>query len=84
MDLQRNSIIGEYRIVDFLGEGGMGQVYRAVHTRIDRTVAIKVLTQTLGESISYSGFSTKPAYRPACAIPASLLSTTLRKTTAEA
>ena len=56
MDLQRNSIIGEYRIVDFLGEGGMGQVYRAVHTRIDRTVAIKVLTQTSGESILVQRF----------------------------
>ena len=56
MDLQRNSMIGEYRIVDFLGEGGMGQVYRAVHTRIDRTVAIKALIQTSGESILVQRF----------------------------
>lgn len=51
MHLQRNAIIGEYRIVDFLGEGGMGQVYRAVHTRIGRTVAIKILTQTTESGI---------------------------------
>lgn len=55
MHLQRNAIIGEYRIVDFLGEGGMGQVYRAVHTRIDRTVAIKILSQT-SESVVVQRF----------------------------
>ena len=33
--------IGPYEIVSAIGEGGMGQVYRAVDTRLDRTVAIK-------------------------------------------
>jgi len=40
------SIIGEYRIVDPLGAGGMGVVYRAVHSRIGRVVAIKVLSES--------------------------------------
>jgi serine/threonine-protein kinase len=37
------SMVGQYRIVDELGEGGMGVVYKAVDTMIDREVAIKML-----------------------------------------
>lgn len=37
------SSIGGYSVLDCIGSGGMGTVYRAVHTRLNRTVAIKVL-----------------------------------------
>lgn len=37
--------IRDYQIVEKLGEGGMGVVFKALHTRMDRTVAIKILSQ---------------------------------------
>ncbi len=40
-----NSTIGEYRLVEKLGEGGMGEVYQGVHSKIGRVVAVKILSQ---------------------------------------
>ena len=35
---------GRYRLILKVGEGGMGSIYRAVHTEMSRTCAIKLLT----------------------------------------
>ncbi|HEX3479753.1 MAG TPA: serine/threonine-protein kinase [Kofleriaceae bacterium] len=46
--LEIGTQVGPYRIVGQLGGGGMGMVYRAVHTLLDRPAAIKVLRPELG------------------------------------
>jgi eukaryotic-like serine/threonine-protein kinase len=43
MSLQPSTRLGPYEIISSIGAGGMGEVYRARDTRLDRIVAIKVL-----------------------------------------
>src|SRR5262249_473709 len=45
----RGFVLGRYRILDQIGQGGMGIVYKAVHTTMDRLVAIKVLNPTMSK-----------------------------------
>src|SRR5215469_6767657 len=47
MGLPAGTKLGPYEIQSPLGAGGMGEVYRARDTRLDRTVAIKVLNSSV-------------------------------------
>ncbi len=50
MALPSGTKLGPYEIQSPLGAGGMGEVYRARDTRLDRTVAIKILPSHLSEN----------------------------------
>ena len=45
MTLHPGTTLGSYQVTTKIGEGGMGEVYRARDTKLDRDVALKVLSQ---------------------------------------
>ena len=51
-----NALIGEYRVIESLGAGGMGEVYKAVHTHLGRVIAIKVLSPDLADGSALQRF----------------------------
>jgi serine/threonine protein kinase/tetratricopeptide (TPR) repeat protein len=48
--------LGAYRIETILGQGGMGVVYRALDTKLNRTVAVKLLSDDLADAASRRRF----------------------------
>lgn len=50
MPLARGTRLGPYEILEPIGAGGMGEVYRAKDSRLERDVAVKVLPEDLSQS----------------------------------
>ncbi len=53
MTLVKGDKLTPYEIIEQAGAGGMGEVYKAIDTRLDRTVAIKILPSSIAESAEF-------------------------------
>ena len=62
MPLTTGARLGRYQITAQIGAGGMGEVYRASDTTLDRTVAIKVLPEHAANDAQFRDrLNAKPA-----------------------
>ena len=50
MALAVGSRLGHYDVTALIGEGGMGQVYQAIDTKLNRQVALKILPEAFADS----------------------------------
>ena len=69
MPLETGKRLGPYEILGLIGVGGMGEVYKANDTRLDRTVAVKVLPEHLASSSERRASRRRPAPNPKIDLP---------------
>ena len=53
MPLNVGSRLGHYDVAALIGEGGMGQVYQATDTKLNRQVALKILPEAFADARSW-------------------------------
>lgn len=58
---KKDSSVNQYRIIDKIGQGGMGEVYLAHDSKLNRKVALKFLSEELGQSDKFRQRFTKEA-----------------------
>ena len=52
MALEIGSRLGHYNVTALIGEGGMGQVYQATDTKLNRQVALKILPEAFATELT--------------------------------
>ena len=66
MALNVGNRLGHYDVTALIGEGGMGQVYQATDTKLNRQVALKILPEAFASDPDrLRGFSGKRRFSPA-------------------